>query len=81
VFTVFTYDMYALNVHVILQFKNPTKGQAPVAHPCNPSYSGGRDQEDRCSKPDQANSLQDSILKVPKTEKGWWSGSKGRAPA
>jgi hypothetical protein len=24
---------------------------APVAHSCNPSYSGGRDQEDRGSKP------------------------------
>jgi hypothetical protein len=27
-----------------------------VAHACNPSYSGGRDQEDRSSKPAQANS-------------------------
>jgi hypothetical protein len=26
-----------------------------VAHTCNPSYSGGRDQEDCCSKPAQAN--------------------------
>jgi hypothetical protein len=26
-------------------------GQAPVAHTCNPIYSGGRDQEDRSSKP------------------------------
>jgi hypothetical protein len=34
-----------------------------VAHPCNPSYSGGRDQEDCVSKPAQANSLQDRILK------------------
>jgi hypothetical protein len=33
------------------------RGQAPVAHTCNPSYSGGRDQEDRSSKPAQANSL------------------------
>jgi hypothetical protein len=30
--------------------------QAPVAHPCNPSYSGGRDQEDSGSKPTWANS-------------------------
>jgi hypothetical protein len=29
---------------------------APVAHDCNPSYSGGSDQEDRDSKPAQANS-------------------------
>jgi hypothetical protein len=32
--------------------------QAQVAHTCNPSYSGGRDQEDHSSKPVQANSLQ-----------------------
>jgi hypothetical protein len=31
--------------------------QAPVAHDCNPSYSGGRDQEDQGSKPTLANSL------------------------
>jgi hypothetical protein len=37
----------------------------PVAHSCNPSYSGGRDQEDRGSKPVQANSSQDPISKTP----------------
>jgi hypothetical protein len=26
-------------------------GQALVAHPCNPSYSGCRDQEDHILKP------------------------------
>jgi hypothetical protein len=35
----------------------------PVAHACNPSYSGGRNQEDSGSKPAQANSSQDSISK------------------
>jgi hypothetical protein len=30
--------------------------QVPVAHACYPSYSGGRDQEDRGWKPAQANS-------------------------
>jgi hypothetical protein len=35
----------------------------PVAHFCNPSYSGGRDQEDHGSKPAQANSSRDPILK------------------
>jgi hypothetical protein len=25
--------------------------QVPVAHACNPSYLGGRDQEDHSSKP------------------------------
>jgi hypothetical protein len=36
-----------------------------VANACNPSYSGGRDQEDLGSKPVQANSLLDPILKNP----------------
>jgi hypothetical protein len=35
-----------------------------VTHVYNPSYSGGRDQEDHCSKPALANSLQDPILKT-----------------
>jgi hypothetical protein len=34
-----------------------------VAHACNPSYSGGRDQEDCSSKPAWANSLKDPIWK------------------
>jgi hypothetical protein len=32
---------------------------------CNPSYSGGRDQEDCGLKPALANSLLDSISKKP----------------
>jgi hypothetical protein len=39
-----------------------------VAHACNPSYSGGRDQEDRGSKSAQANSLRDPISKEPITK-------------
>jgi hypothetical protein len=42
----------------------------PVAHACNPTYSGGRDQEDHGLKPAQANSLQDPILKKPFTKTG-----------
>jgi hypothetical protein len=34
-----------------------------VAHTYNPSNSGGRDQEDYSSKPAQANSFLDPILK------------------
>jgi hypothetical protein len=49
-----------------------------VAHACNPSYSGGRDQEDHSLKPSQANSLRDPISKKPFTEKGWWSSSRCR---
>jgi hypothetical protein len=43
----------------------PTKQTcgSPVAHICNPSYSGGRDQEDRGSKPTRAHSSWDPILK------------------
>jgi hypothetical protein len=40
-----------------------------VADACNTSYSGGRDQEDRGSKPARANSLRDPILKIPNTER------------
>jgi hypothetical protein len=39
-------------------------GQALVAHACNPSYSGGRDEEVHGSKPARANSLRDPILKI-----------------
>jgi hypothetical protein len=37
--------------------------QALVAHTCNPSYSGGRDQEELSSKPAWINSSRDPILK------------------
>jgi hypothetical protein len=49
-----------------------------VAHAYNPSYSGGKDQEDHLQSQPQANSSPDSILKKPIIKKGWWSGSKGR---
>jgi hypothetical protein len=35
----------------------------------NPSYLGGRDQEDQGSKPARANSLRDPILKIPNTKR------------
>jgi hypothetical protein len=42
-----------------------------MAHFCNPSYSGGRDQEDHGSKPALANSSGDPIWKKKKnTKKG-----------
>jgi hypothetical protein len=40
-----------------------------VAHACNPSYSGGRDQEDCSLKQAWVNSFLDPILKKPITEK------------
>jgi hypothetical protein len=59
------------------------EGWALVAHTCNPSYLGGRDQEDFGSKPAQASCSQDPILKIPNTskKKGWYSGLAGRTPA
>jgi hypothetical protein len=43
-----------------------------VAHAYNPSYSGGRDQEDQDLKPAWANNLRDPILK--KTPSWKWVG-------
>jgi hypothetical protein len=57
--------LYRYNVYINLQYKNKLT-QAPVAHTCNPSYSGGRDQEDRGSKPAQENTSWDPIWKKPK---------------
>jgi hypothetical protein len=49
---------------------------ALVAHACNPSYSGGTDQEDRSLKPAQANSHETLSRKIHHTKKmGWWSSS------
>jgi hypothetical protein len=50
----------------------------PVAHTCKPSYSGGRDQEDSSSKPAQANSWQDPILKKTITKRAGGVGSRCR---
>jgi hypothetical protein len=41
-----------------------------VAHACNPSYSGGRDQEDRSLNPAQANNFVRPILKNIQLKKG-----------
>jgi hypothetical protein len=38
------------NQHMLLEVR--IWSRVPVAHTCNPSYSGGRDQEDHSSKPD-----------------------------
>jgi hypothetical protein len=41
-----------------------------VAHACNPSYSGGREQEDHGLKPVWANSSKGLISKIPITKIG-----------
>jgi hypothetical protein len=48
--------------------KNVEIQLGPMAHACNPSYSGGRDQEDHGSKAAQASSsqtLSHPVLKNP----------------
>jgi hypothetical protein len=44
--------------------------QESEAHTCNPSYSGGRDQEDPSSKPAQAKKFMKSYLEKPFTKIG-----------
>jgi hypothetical protein len=63
-----------------LKLKEYNLHQTPVAHTCNPSYSGGREEEDHDLKPVWANSSQGPILKIPNTKLGWKSGSSGRVP-
>jgi hypothetical protein len=51
-----------------------------MAHAYNPSYLGGRDQEDSGLKPTWENSLRTLTSKIPNTKKGWWGSSSGSAP-
>jgi hypothetical protein len=73
---VFHPQHYKINKYIKYELKKKDLGLG--APTCNPSYLGGRDQEDHGSKPAQANSSQDPISKEPFTEKGWWSGSRSR---
>jgi hypothetical protein len=50
-------------------WKKEERSWALVAHACNPSYSGSRDQEDHVLKPAWESSSQDPILKKPITKK------------
>jgi hypothetical protein len=45
--------------------KDIGKSQVPVAHTCNPSYSGGRDQEDPGSKSVLGKKFSSLYLKKP----------------
>jgi hypothetical protein len=49
------------------------------AQACNPSYSGGRDQDDHGSNPAGANSSQDPTLKKPNTKRAG-RVAKGEGP-
>jgi hypothetical protein len=64
---------FHLTLVKMVNIKKTATNQVLVAHTCNPSYSGGRDQEDHSLKPARANSSHDSILKIPHAKKGWQS--------
>jgi hypothetical protein len=59
--------------------KNLYIGWVPVAHACNPSYSGDRDQEDRGSKPAGQTVLKTLCLKNP-SQKRAGGVAQGVAP-
>jgi hypothetical protein len=66
-----------LTVPTLFKSPNSARRQWPT---CNPSNSGGRDQEDCDSKPAQANSFRDPISKTPLTKKGlveWFLQGEG----
>jgi hypothetical protein len=68
----------SLKMLVMKTLKTKQNSQAPVAHTCNPRYSGGRDQEDQGSKPAQQIVNETLSWKKLITKKGWWSGSRCR---
>jgi hypothetical protein len=51
-----------------------------VAHTCNPSYSGGSDQEVHVLKPAQANSSTRPYLEKPFTKKRTGGMAQGESP-
>jgi hypothetical protein len=55
------------NVQLVTEKLNHVNSQVLVPPACNPSYSGGRDQENCCSKAAR-NSSKDSISKKPITK-------------
>jgi hypothetical protein len=61
--------------------QNEKTGVGSKLQGCNPSYSGGKDQEDHGLKTAWMNISTDPILKIPNMEKDWCSGSSGRVPA
>jgi hypothetical protein len=62
-------ELYGKN-YTSLKKKIEECSQVLVAHACNPSSSGGRDQENYGLKPAWANGSQDPISKISITKKG-----------
>jgi hypothetical protein len=51
-----------------------------VAHVCNPSYLGGWGQEDKGSRPAQANGLRDPTSKTVRVKMDWRCDVQGVDP-
>jgi hypothetical protein len=65
--------------NVYTNARKAKKGRALVAHACNPSYSGGRDQEDHSSKPAWASISARPYIKKPFTKIGLVESLKVKA--
>jgi hypothetical protein len=63
------HSSHVLNLFFYVSLGSSPLSQELVAYACNPSYSGGRDQEDGGSKPARVNSLRDPISKKPFTKR------------
>jgi hypothetical protein len=67
-------DMWisAATMEIRIEFlQNLKDGQASVAHDCEPSYLGVRDQKDQGLRPARENSSGGPDLKIPNRQKGW----------
>jgi hypothetical protein len=79
-YTILNVESFSLNTLTILLLPPHDSYKVKCKHqgltPINPSYSGGRQQEDHNSKSSQENTSQNPISKKSITKKGWWSGSR-----
>jgi hypothetical protein len=59
-------------VTLLIKAKKEKQGPSPVVHNYNPSYSGDGEVKTSYDK---------KLSRPVPTNQGWWSGSRGRAPA
>jgi hypothetical protein len=70
-----------LHSGILFSHKTEEISWALVVHTCNPTYLGGRDQENQGSRPEEANSSQDPHLQNNQSKMNRRCGSSGKAPA
>jgi hypothetical protein len=72
-------NVYTTKLFISLKNKM-SSSRALVGRTCNPSHSGGRDQEDSVVRSQPwANSSWDPISKMPNTKRGWQSNSSSKS--